>query len=86
MMVQVQPEGKGRNVVYVVSVRYQLPGSLARYWPIRRLASQGDAFLYKEVDVPKLTDRQIVMLIKCYDENKVYRREPGGKHFTRVFG
>ncbi len=86
MMVQIQPERDGRNVVYVVSVRYQLPGSLARYWPIRRLASQGDAFLYKEVDVPKLTDRQIVMLIKGYDEKKTYRRERGGRRFTRVFG
>lgn len=86
-MIQVQPEGWGRNVAYVVSVYYKLPGNeLPRYWPIRKLASQGDAFLYREVDVPKLTDRQIVMLIKCYDENKVYRREHGGKRFTRVFG
>lgn len=84
MRVQVQPEGNN----YVVSVHYALPNGngLAYWWPLRKLCNQGDAFLYKEIDVPRLTDRQIVMLIKRYDENKVYRREHGGRRFTRVFG
>lgn len=86
-MTQVQPEEWGRNVAYVVSVYYKLPGNeLPRYWPIRKLSSQGDAFLYKECDVPNLTDHQLIMLIKGYDEKKVYRRERGGRRFTRVFG
>ncbi len=83
MITQVQPEGGG----YVVSIHYCLPGDrLPRWWPIRKLCSQGDAFIYREVDVPKLTDREIVMLIKRYDEKKMYRRENHGKRFTRVFG
>lgn len=83
MNIQIQPEGKD----YVVSIFFCLPGDrLQRWWPIRKLASQGDAFLYRDIDAPKLTDRQIVLLIKRYDERKTFRREHGGKRFTRVFG
>lgn len=49
-----------------------------RHFPLRNFGEhQGDARIFKEVDCPKLTDAQIRMLIKNYDQKVKYKRISG---------
>lgn len=83
MKTRIEPDERGN---FVVEVYYKLPlNETPRWWPIRKLAFKGSAYLYIEIDVPKLKDSQLTRLIRQYDEKKVYRRERNGR-FTRVFG
>jgi hypothetical protein len=49
-----------------------------RFFPLRNFGEhQGDARMFKEVDCPELTDSQLRMLIKSYDNRIIYKRING---------
>lgn len=56
--------------------------TLTRIWedghlcekPLRKFKEQGDAMVFKLHDCPKLTDLQIKLLVKTYDNKKKFVR------------
>ena len=66
------------NDGYEVTVLMVGEHGYLRHFPLRNFGEhQGDARIFKEVDCPKLTDAQIRMLIKNYDQKVKYKRISG---------
>ena len=66
------------NDGYEVTVLMVGEHGYLRHYPLRNFGDhQGDARIFKEVDCPKLTDVQIRMLIKNYDQKVKYKRISG---------
>lgn len=64
---------------FVVTHKTIKPNGYIGWVPLRKFKDQGDAFVYRECDCPKLTDTQIRSLAKIYDPHKRYKRINGKK-------
>lgn len=76
--------GVNWNNGYEVGVTMVSENGMMKYHPLRNFGErQGDAMIFKEVDCPKLTEKQLRLLIKKYNPKVRYIRCTGGHRFIK---